>query len=73
MEQRNDRYPGFAYTAAQLSAYIYVLNTFIISLKNGQLIRYRPDDIQSFTHWLSANRLRHVLKNQSFSPYAMAG
>ncbi len=56
----NNRFEGFPYSAEELSAYIFSIDTFIISLKNEEIIRHtttRPDD---FKHWLDHHRIRNV-------------
>jgi hypothetical protein len=54
-------YEGFEYSADQLSAY---LNTgfgfFMLSLKNGDIVRYQPDDVEQFCRWLTEQKIRNV-------------
>lgn len=53
-------FPGFAHKAAELSAYIFSIDTFIISLKNEEIIRFvapQPDD---FKQWLDYHGIRNV-------------
>ncbi len=53
-------FPGFAYKAAELSAYIFSIDTFIISLKNEEIIKFvapHPDD---FKQWLDHHGIRNV-------------
>ncbi len=60
MNTHKKSYPGFAIEASVLSAYILTLDTFIISLKNGQVINHVPEDAEQFERWLLANEVRNV-------------
>ncbi len=60
MNTHKNAYPGFAFDASVLSAYILTLDTFIISLKNGEVINYVPDDADKFEHWLLENEVRNI-------------
>ncbi|HEY9177513.1 MAG TPA: hypothetical protein VIN07_07480 [Flavipsychrobacter sp.] len=54
------KFPGFNHSAAELSAYIFSIDTFIISLKNEEIIRFvapQPDD---FKQWLDHHGIRNV-------------
>lgn len=56
----NNHFEDFPHSAAELSAYIFSADTFIISLKNEQIIRHvteRPDD---FKQWLEEHGVRNV-------------
>ena len=53
-------YEGFEHNAGQLSAYLYNFGFFIISLKNGDIIRYYPEDVKAFAQWLKDNKVRNV-------------
>ncbi|HEY9178716.1 MAG TPA: hypothetical protein VIN07_13550, partial [Flavipsychrobacter sp.] len=60
MNTITDHFPGFAHSAAELSAYIFSIDTFIISLKNEEIVRfvtYHPDD---FKQWLDHHGIRNV-------------
>ncbi len=54
-------FPGFAYDVTELSAYIFSIDTFIISLKDGkttvQHVTTQPDD---FRQWLEHHNIRNV-------------
>jgi len=58
MEKPN--YPGFPYTANQLSAYLLSMDTFIISLSTNQVVTFVPQDSRSFKEWLQKNRIRNI-------------
>lgn len=54
------RFAGFDHDAAELSAYIFSIDTFIISLKNEEIVKFvapQPDDFQ---HWLDHHGIRNV-------------
>lgn len=53
-------YPGFEYTAKELSAFGTVDNKFIISLKNEKVVYHTPDDVQAIYTWLIENNIREV-------------
>lgn len=56
----NNHFEGFEHSADELSAYVFSIDTFIISLQNKQIIRYvaeRPDD---FRQWLEHHGIRNV-------------
>jgi len=55
-----EKFPGFTHEAAELSAYIFSIDTFIISLKNEEIIKFvapYPDD---FKQWLDHHGIRNV-------------
>lgn len=56
-------FPEFNYRAAELSAYTFTIDTFIISLKNGQLTHFIPKDKEAFVAWLTKNRIRDIRKD----------
>ena len=58
-------YPGLDYPANELSAYILVMNVYIISRRNGKLIRFTPADPGTFKNWLHAHGVRPVMKNNA--------
>jgi hypothetical protein len=51
---------NFPYSAEELSAFSLSMGTFIILLKNQQIVRYRCEDTASFTSWLEQNNVRNV-------------
>lgn len=54
-------YEGFAYDAGELSAYLYSgFSFFILSLRNGDIIRHYPGDVAAFAQWLEDNQVRNV-------------
>ncbi|MBZ0098732.1 MAG: hypothetical protein K8F30_06590 [Taibaiella sp.] len=56
----NRHFEGFAYPADELSAYIFSIDTFIISLKNEEIVRFVTDAPEDFQHWLDDNGIRNV-------------
>lgn len=63
MDTANKEYPEFDYPASSLSAFTLCIDVFIISLKNGQVIRFKPDNIIRFTEWLNKNAVRDISIN----------
>ncbi len=60
MNTSSTSFPGFDHDAAELSAYIFSIDTFIISLKNEEIIKFvapQPDD---FRQWLEHHGVRNV-------------
>ena len=56
----NNTFPGFAHPATSLSAYIFSIDTFVISLKTGEVLHHVPEDPQAFEQWLIHHRIRDV-------------
>lgn len=50
----------FPYTVEELSAFAVTFGTFIISLKNGQIVHHDPTDEASFRQWLIENNIRYL-------------
>ena len=60
MDKKDIFYPDFNYAAPQLSAFSLCIDIFIISLQNGDIIRFKPPDITNFGDWLIANGVRDI-------------
>ncbi|MET7000683.1 hypothetical protein [Chitinophaga defluvii] len=61
MKQPLETFPGLPYAANEISAYMLGVETiYILSLKNGQMPRFQPDDVESFVIWLKAHKIREV-------------
>ncbi len=56
----NRHFEGFAHPADELSAYIFSIDTFIISLKNEEIVRFVTDAPEDFQQWLDDNGVRNV-------------
>lgn len=54
------RFEGFGYEATELSAYVFSIDTFVISLKNGRIIRHVAEQHEAFRQWLEAHGIRNV-------------
>lgn len=50
----------FTFEASELSAFANTFGTFIISLKNGNIVHYTPEDEAAFYEWLQASNVREV-------------
>ncbi len=55
-----DSYPGLKQKASELSAFGFAWDTFVISLKNQEIIRFVPDDPKRFRQWLNEHSIRDV-------------
>lgn len=53
-------YLGFNFDASQLSAFALSVDTFIISLKNGNIVHHSPQSIEDFKKWLIQNKVRDI-------------
>ncbi|MEZ5018198.1 MAG: hypothetical protein R2800_14160 [Flavipsychrobacter sp.] len=53
-------FKGFDYSAKELSAYAFSIDTFIISLKTDEIIQFVPDDAIAFRKWLDVHGIRDV-------------
>lgn len=54
------RFAGFPHEAGELSAYIFSVDTFIISLKNEEVIRYTSTEPENFRNWLEHHGIRNI-------------
>lgn len=54
------RFAGFDHDATELSAYIYSIDTFIISLKTQEIVRYVTEEPDDFQQWLEHHGVRNV-------------
>ncbi len=50
----------FPYQPHELSAFTETIGIFIISLKNGEIVRHNPDDRDAFHRWLLQNNVRDI-------------
>ena len=55
----NDK--GFPYQPSELSAFAVTYGIFVISLKNGSIIHYTPEDEGQFYNWLLNINVREVV------------
>ncbi|RDC55352.1 hypothetical protein DU508_17415 [Pedobacter chinensis] len=67
MEKEPVFYPDFDYTASQLSAFSLCIDIFIISLKNGEIVKFKPNDIAHFKEWLNHFKVRDVAVDDGLS------
>ncbi|MBS1773935.1 MAG: hypothetical protein JST82_13840 [Bacteroidetes bacterium] len=56
-------YPAFPHHASELSAFKLTLDIYIISLKNGNMVHFVPDDSDSFRRWLNQHHIRDIDNN----------
>lgn len=55
MEQQD-----FPYTPEELSAYAETFGTFVISLKDGSVVKHDPKNADEFEQWLSTHNVRNI-------------
>jgi hypothetical protein len=60
--EKNNHYPGFGYLVSELSAFLQGMDSFSISLKNGDVTRFSPTNIGEFKKWLEENNIRDITK-----------
>lgn len=58
MENEHIFYPDFEHSASELSAFSLCVDTFIISLKNGEIVHFTPAEVSHFQEWLSRFEVR---------------
>lgn len=67
MEKEPVFYPEFDYPASQLSAFSLCIDVFIIALKNGEIVRFKPNEIAHFKEWLNRFKVRDIAVNDGIS------
>lgn len=65
--RKSASYPGFDYHIELLSAYALCIDIFVISLKNGNIIRHSPYDVQGFNDWLCKHSVRDINSDDGYS------
>lgn len=68
MDTGNENYPALNIPASELSAFAVTIDFFIISLKNGELIHFTPDNAENFYNWLVAHGVRDVKQEKIEEP-----
>lgn len=63
MESKENFYPDFDLPASQLSAFSLCIDVFIISLINGEIVRFKPKEIAHFKEWLCRFNVRDIAVN----------
>lgn len=62
----NNTYPGFGHPASELSAFTNTLDVFIISLKDGAIVQFTPEDTHGFLSWLQKNSVRNINTDEPY-------
>ncbi len=60
MDTVNNTYPALKFPASKLSAFAATIDFFIISLKNGDVICFTPDNVDNFYRWLMVHNIRDI-------------
>jgi hypothetical protein len=60
MDSNDNFYPDFDHPTSQLSAFDFCIDMFIISLKDGKIVHFTPDNFKAFRDWLTANGVRDI-------------
>jgi len=55
-------FPGFKYSSSELLKYIAVIKDFTIMLKDGEFIKFIPEDETAFLNWLNENGVQDIRK-----------
>lgn len=69
MDEAHIFYPKFDHPAAQLSAFSLCIDVFIISLKNGEIVKFKPNEIEHFKEWLERFKVRNIASDDGISRY----
>ncbi|OJY83542.1 MAG: hypothetical protein BGP13_02130 [Sphingobacteriales bacterium 40-81] len=69
MDNERIFYSEFDHPTSQLSAFSLCIGVFIISLKNGGIVRFKPNEIAHFKEWLDHYKVRDIAVNDDI-PYA---
>ncbi len=56
----NQSFPGFDQPASNLSAFLFCLDTFIISLRGGSIVKFSTNNVSEFKQWLIEHKVREV-------------
>ncbi len=54
------RFAGFQHDASELSAYAYSIDTFVVSLKNKEVVRFVTTNPDEFIRWLNHHGARNI-------------
>jgi len=65
MDTANNTYPALEFPASELSAFAVTIDCFIISLKNGKIINFTPDNVGDFYCWLTTHNIRDIQKTET--------
>lgn len=68
MDKAQSFYPNFDHPASHLSAFSLCIDVFIISLKNGEIVKFKPDDIAHFKEWLDRFKVRDIAYDNGMPP-----
>lgn len=63
MDNEHIFYPDFDHPISQLSAFSLCIDVFIISLKNGEIVKFKPKEIAHFKEWLERFGVRDIAVN----------
>lgn len=65
---RHNTYEGLHHNANELSAFLFTVDTFILLLKDGSIVQFKPDNAESFSNWLVSNKVRDCSKDDGIPP-----
>lgn len=68
MTMKHNTYKGLHHDANELSAFLFTIDTFILSLKDGSIIQFKPDNAEAFRNWLVLNKVRDCSKDDGIPP-----
>lgn len=68
MDTANNTYLAFQFSASELSAFAVASGIFTISIKNGKIVHFCPNDVQHFHDWLTAHEIRDIQKEEKTKP-----
>lgn len=56
----NNHFEDLPYEAAALSSYIFCIDTFVLSLKSGIVVRYTTENPGLFRQWLQNHNIPDI-------------
>lgn len=59
-------FPGFDYSAEQLSKFLSASDFFTIMLKDGGVIHFTPKDVPAFQEWLERNKVQNIRREKGW-------
>ncbi|MDX3913922.1 MAG: hypothetical protein QHC79_10335 [Pseudosphingobacterium sp.] len=60
MDTVNNTYPALEFPASELSAFTVASGCFSISLKDGKIIHFTPENEDDFYRWLIFHNIRDI-------------
>ncbi|MBP6139920.1 MAG: hypothetical protein KA434_01710 [Bacteroides sp.] len=59
-------YPNFEYPASDIFKYIVILKDFTLMLHNGDIVKFTPDNEDTFKKWLGDNGVQNIREEKDW-------